>query len=93
VFVRGDDGSLMPRAITAGVATTDHVEVLSGLKAGEVVVASANFLVDAESNLGAALNSMAGMDMSGTPAPAATNPRAGHDMSKMNMPVPAQPKK
>lgn len=95
VFIRGDDGSLTPRLITAGVATTDHVEVLSGLKAGDVVVASANFLVDAESNLGAALNSMPGMDM-GAPATkpaAAANPHAGHDMSKMNMPMPPSPKK
>ena len=68
-FVRMPDGSLAPREIKVGVATTEHVEVLSGITAGEVVVASASFLVDAESNLGAALNSM-----ETTPARRATAP-------------------
>jgi Cu(I)/Ag(I) efflux system membrane fusion protein len=54
VFVRMVDGTLVPRQITAGMVTTEHVEVLAGLREGETVVASANFLVDAESNLGAA---------------------------------------
>lgn len=86
VFVQMADGMLVPREIKIGTATTEHVEVLSGLAAGEVVVASANFLVDAESNLGAALGNMQGMDM-GTPAPKNTSPppkadpHAGHDMS------------
>ncbi|HEY0808550.1 MAG TPA: efflux RND transporter periplasmic adaptor subunit [Longimicrobiales bacterium] len=68
-FVRMPDGTLAPREIEIGIATTEHVEVLSGITAGEVVVASANFLVDAESNLGAALNSM-----ETTPAKRATAP-------------------
>ena len=67
VFVRSPDGNLMPRQITAGTSTTEHVEVLSGLAAGEVVVSSANFLVDAESNLAAAIGAMQGMDMSSKP--------------------------
>jgi membrane fusion protein, copper/silver efflux system len=53
-FVQSADGTLVPRAITIGMSTSEHVEVLSGLQAGEVVVASASFLVDAESNLRAA---------------------------------------
>ena len=70
VFVRSADGSLVPRQITAGATTTEHVEVLAGLQEGEVVVASANFLVDAESNLGAALNTMS--------APEESHVEAGH---------------
>lgn len=58
VFVRHEDGSLVPHAVTTGTAAGDHIEILSGLTAGQVVVASANFLVDAESNLGAAMQSM-----------------------------------
>lgn len=58
VFVRGADGVLTPREVTIGVAAGDHVEVLAGLQAGETVVASANFLIDAESNLGAAIDAM-----------------------------------
>jgi membrane fusion protein, copper/silver efflux system len=70
VFVRSADGSLVPRQITAGATTTEHVEVLAGLQEGEVVVASANFLVDAESNLGAALNTIS--------APEESHVEAGH---------------
>ncbi|HSA57906.1 MAG TPA: efflux RND transporter periplasmic adaptor subunit [Gemmatimonadaceae bacterium] len=58
-FVRRGDGSLEPREIRTGLATDDRVEVLSGLAAGDTVVASATFLVDAESNLGAALGAIA----------------------------------
>lgn len=80
VFVRQADGTLMPREVTIGTATTEHIEVLAGLREGEVVVASANFLVDAESNLGAAVGAMQGMDM-GTPAPpppTGADDHAGH---------------
>jgi membrane fusion protein, copper/silver efflux system len=66
VFVRAADGSLVPREIQTGVGTSDHIEVLAGLRAGEVVVASANFLIDAESNLGAAIGSMLGLDSAQT---------------------------
>ena len=66
VFVRREDGKLEPREVRIGAAAGDRVEVLSGLAAGETVVASATFLVDAESNLGTALGGMGnmpGMDM------------------------------
>lgn len=58
VFVRHEDGSLVPHEVTTGRAAGDHIEILAGLEAGQVVVASASFLVDAESNLGAALRAM-----------------------------------
>jgi Cu(I)/Ag(I) efflux system membrane fusion protein len=67
VFVKRGDGQLEPRDVTLGVAGVDRVEILSGLAAGDTVVASATFLVDAESNLGSALGGMGnmpGMDMS-----------------------------
>lgn len=70
VFVRSKTGSLEPRPVTLGASTEDRTQILTGLNAGEVVVASATFLVDAESNLGTALGGMAnmpGMD-AGTPA-------------------------
>ena len=82
VFVRRQDGRLEPRAVRIGAAAGDRVEVLSGLTAGETVVASATFLIDAESNLGSALGGMGnmpGMDMT-TPAQAAppvTAPKGG----------------
>jgi Cu(I)/Ag(I) efflux system membrane fusion protein len=44
-----------------GAANDDRVEILRGLVAGETVVSSATFLVDAESNLGTALGGMGNM--------------------------------
>jgi membrane fusion protein, copper/silver efflux system len=78
VFVRRADGVLEPRDIVRGISTDDRVEVKSGLRVGETVVASATFLIDAESNLGSMLGGMAGMpgmDMSAPVAP--VTPPAG----------------
>ncbi len=66
VFVKRPDGMLEPRLVEIGVATADRIEVLRGVVAGDTVVVSATFLVDAESNLGTALGGMGnmpGMDM------------------------------
>jgi RND family efflux transporter MFP subunit len=63
VFVEDSAGRLAPRLVTLGLETEAQVEVRSGLRAGERVVAAAAFLLDAESNLGAAMAAMAGMDM------------------------------
>lgn len=67
VFVKSARGLLEPREVAVGLATTDRIEVRQGLTPGEVVVASATFLLDAESNLRSALGGMGnmpGMDMS-----------------------------
>jgi Cu(I)/Ag(I) efflux system membrane fusion protein len=75
VFVKGSDGMLTPREVTLGGNNDDRVEILRGLAAGETVVSSATFLIDAESNLGSALAGMAnmpGMDVS--PEKPATSP-------------------
>lgn len=68
VFVRHDDGMLMPHQVRLGLAVGDTVEILGGIPDGATVVSSAGFLVDAESNLGAAMQSMPGMDMGEAPA-------------------------
>jgi RND family efflux transporter MFP subunit len=65
VFVREAEGTLAPREITVGLATGDEIEVLAGLTEGTVVVSSANFLIDAESNMGSSMESMPGIDTSG----------------------------
>lgn len=44
-----------PRAVKLGRRGGGYTEVLEGLKPDEEVVTSANFLIDAESNLKAAL--------------------------------------
>ena len=63
VFVRETDGSLAAREVTTGFVAGSRIEVLGGLAEGESVVSSANFLIDAESSMGAAVGSMPGMDM------------------------------
>ena len=72
VFVRQPDGHLAPREVALGTASDDRVEILAGLAAGEIVVASATFLIDAESNLGKALGGMGnmpGMEVTSPPKP------------------------
>lgn len=85
VFVRAPDGMLVPREVQLGLSTGDRTEVRAGLQAGEVVVASATFLIDAESNLGSALGGMAGMPGMEPVAPPArkTVPDSGVDHSTM----------
>ena len=77
VFVRGEAGALTPREITTGLTAGPDIEVLVGLAEGDVVVSSANFLIDAEANMG---SSMAGMHGGAAPADTTLPPSgAGHD--------------
>ena len=86
VFVKDTDGMLTPRDVTLGAMTDDRIEILTGLAAGEQVVSSGTFLLDAESNLGAALGGMGnmpGMDLKApTKGPASDSsapPKGGAD--------------
>jgi RND family efflux transporter MFP subunit len=54
-FIDHGEGHLEPREIELGPRLDDHVVVLKGLHAGERVVSSANFLVDSEAQLQAAI--------------------------------------
>jgi Cu(I)/Ag(I) efflux system membrane fusion protein len=58
VFVVRGDGTFEPREITVGTKEDELYEVRSGLAAGEKVVTQANFLIDSESRLKAALAQM-----------------------------------
>lgn len=55
VLVDRGQGVFEPRDVKTGMRADGYVEVKDGLKAGEQVVVRANFLIDAESNLKAAL--------------------------------------
>jgi Cu(I)/Ag(I) efflux system membrane fusion protein len=55
VLVQLAEGRFEPRTVRLGSRSEDYVEVLSGVAEGEQVVVAANFLIDAESNLKAAL--------------------------------------
>lgn len=57
VFVERAPGRFEPREVQIGARADDRVEVLAGVGDGEPVVVSANFLIDAESNLKAAFGS------------------------------------
>ena len=75
VFVAQGDGKFEPREVTTGTTIGEKVEILSGLRLGEEVVVRANFLVDSESRLKAALAHLGQKGASaegqkGTPQPA-----------------------
>lgn len=55
VFVARGDGVFEPREVTLGVELPDRVEIVRGLSAGERVATGANFLIDSESKLKAAM--------------------------------------
>ena len=56
-FVERTDGYIEPREVQLGSRVGDDFIVLKGLKGGEQIVISANFLIDSESQLQAALGS------------------------------------
>jgi len=60
VVVALGGGYFAPRDVKLGVEANGYVEILQGLKEGEQVVTSSQFLIDSESNLKAALHSMLG---------------------------------
>jgi Cu(I)/Ag(I) efflux system membrane fusion protein len=59
VLVARGEGRFEPRSVRLGVRGDDWVQVLDGIKPGDRVVVGANFLIDAESNLRAALQGFA----------------------------------
>jgi Cu(I)/Ag(I) efflux system membrane fusion protein len=54
VFIDRGNGYLEPRAVETGDQVGDRIVISSGLKEGERIVTSANFLIDSESQLKAA---------------------------------------
>ncbi|MGH9452002.1 MAG: efflux RND transporter periplasmic adaptor subunit [Terriglobia bacterium] len=76
VFIDHGGGYLEPRNIELGPQAGDEFIVLKGLKAGERIVTSANFLVDSESQLQAAIGSFM-PPPPGAGAAAAMNARGG----------------
>lgn len=74
VFVNQGDGRFIPREVAVGQRGDSLIEIVSGLKAGDEVVATATFLFDSESNLAAALKGLMlqmgmGLDMGGMRMP------------------------
>jgi Cu(I)/Ag(I) efflux system membrane fusion protein len=75
VLIQKGEGRFEPREVKLGGRSDTSVEVIEGVKEGEQVVVAANFLIDAESNLKAAIGGFSS-------APSATGPGtakgAGH---------------
>lgn len=60
VFVALPGGRFEPRPVTVGARTADKVQILRGVHPGEMVVTTANFLIDSESRLRAAIQGFGG---------------------------------
>jgi multidrug efflux pump subunit AcrA (membrane-fusion protein) len=60
VFVVHGATHFEPRLVTTGRRTDDWIEIVEGVREGETVVTSANFLIDSESRLQAAITGMGG---------------------------------
>lgn len=61
IFIHHGGGTLEWRTVKLGVRAENWVEVLEGVQEGDRVVTSANFLIDSESRLKAAVGGMHGM--------------------------------
>ncbi len=82
-------GYFDPRDVKLGVSADGYDQVLDGIKAGEKIVTSSQFLIDSESNLKAAISQMsghAGMDMSKPMDQDKSSSNEGKD-STMSMPM------
>jgi Cu(I)/Ag(I) efflux system membrane fusion protein len=60
VFVAKEQGVFEPREVVIGAKMRDWYEIKKGVEAGEKLVIDANFLLDSESQLKAALSAMSG---------------------------------
>ncbi|MCK9284428.1 MAG: efflux RND transporter periplasmic adaptor subunit [Rhodocyclaceae bacterium] len=78
VLIQAGEGRFEPREVKLGARSDTYVEVVSGVAEGETVVVAANFLIDAESNLKAALGGF-GQASAGTPKSVAA--AVGHKAS------------
>jgi Cu(I)/Ag(I) efflux system membrane fusion protein len=78
VLVQKAAGSFEPREVKLGVRSDDYVEVREGVQDGEAVVVAANFLIDSESNLKAALGGLGGLGgMQDAPQPSVSHQAVG----------------
>ena len=93
VFVDRGSSYLEPREVQLGPQANDEYIVLKGLKAGERIVTSANFLIDSESQLQAAIGSYV-PPPPGAGGAAAMNPSAPQSSAQIEFSTqPATPHK
>jgi len=80
-FVNRSDGYIEPREVQLGARVGDDFIVLKGLRPGEKIVTSANFLIDSESQLQAALGSFVPPPPGAGAASAMNAPQVNADLS------------
>ena len=80
-FVERSDGYLEPREVELGTRVGDDFIVTKGLKAGEQIVTSANFLIDSESQLQASLGSFVPPPPGAGAASAVNAPQASPELT------------
>jgi Cu(I)/Ag(I) efflux system membrane fusion protein/cobalt-zinc-cadmium efflux system membrane fusion protein len=69
VLVQVKEGRFEPREVKVGARSEDRIQILEGVQDGEMVVVAANFLIDAESNLKAAIGGFASAEQGKGAAP------------------------
>lgn len=95
VFISKGEGNLEPREVELGQRVGDDYVVLKGIKPGESLVVSANFLIDSEAQLQAAAGAFV-PPPPGAGAASAMNATAGAGQSSSNLELttdPAPPQK
>ena len=78
VFVDIGEGRFEPREVQLGPKVEGGVQVIAGLEDAESVVVSANFLLDSESSLKAALGSVKPLPRPPSPPVRPADPPPGH---------------
>lgn len=82
VLVARGEGLFEPRDVKLGLRGEDYTEIKEGVAAGEQVVVAANFLIDAESNLQAALAGFTADETATKEAAQPAKQSASHDHSQ-----------
>ncbi len=66
VIISLGEGKFEARSVSAGIESGDYVEILDGVKEGERIVTSGQFLIDSEASMRASINRMTEVEDSGT---------------------------
>ncbi len=95
VFVALDGGYFEPRRVKLGAKVDGKYVILEGLRAGERIVTSGNFLVDSESKLKSAAGGMGMPGMNhggGAPSGGKQSPQVDHSQHQQGAQQPSQAK-
>jgi Cu(I)/Ag(I) efflux system membrane fusion protein len=84
LFVQTEPGHFEPRTVITGTSSEDQVEILEGVKDGELIVTSGQFLIDSESSIREAAAKMVAPKQPEQPA-AQGMQMDGMDMKGMDM--------